>query len=208
MKPLAHFESVWARCAQMSDLHAYLAKNVSSVLSPDELLRAEWVGRLSALDLYIHELVAQSMLETFEGRRPPTAAYSRFRVSTETLDRIRAASSRADASAAFDLEVRDQLSVITYQDPDRIADGVRLCSPVELWNEIAIKLGATPATKADEAKKLKKQLSLLVRRRNQIAHEGDLQPTVLRDPWPIAQTDLVFVRELVQTLVRTIDFLV
>lgn len=71
MKPLAHFESVWARCSQISALHAYLAKNVSAVLSPDELLRAEWVARLSALDLYIHELVAQSMVETFEGVRPP-----------------------------------------------------------------------------------------------------------------------------------------
>lgn len=100
------------------------------------------------------------------------------------------------------------MSVITYQDPERLADGIRLCSPVELWNEIAIKLGATPGTKADEAKKLKQQLSLLVRRRNQIAHEGDLQPTVLREPWPIVQTDLMLVANLVEKLVRTIDSLI
>jgi hypothetical protein len=205
---LAHFEAVWVRCAQLSALHAYLANNVSSVLSPEELLRAEWVARLSALDLYVHELVAQSMVEIFEGRRAATAAYSRFRVSTDTLDRIRSAPSQADASAAFDLEVRTQLSAITFQDPERIADGVRLCSPVELWNEIALKLGASPATKSDEAKKLKTRLSVLVRRRNQIAHEGDLQPTSLREPWPINQPDLAIVRDLIELLVRTIDLLV
>ena len=207
MKPLAHFDAVWARCAQLSTLHAYLANNVAAVLSPDELLRAEWVARLGALDLYIHELVAQYMVEIFEGRRPPTAAYSRFKISTDTLDRIRTTPTSAGASAAFDLEVRNQLSFLTYQDPDRIADGVRLCSPIELWNEVALKLGATPDTKVDEAKRLKTELSLLVRRRNQIAHEGDLQPTPLREPWPIGQQDLSFVRDLVDKLVRTIDSL-
>jgi hypothetical protein len=208
VNPLGHFVAVWDRCAQLAALHAYLAKNVSSILSPDELLRAEWVARVSALDLYIHELVAQSMVEIFEGRRPPSPAYLRFKVSTETLDRIRVAPTRSEASAAFDLEVRNQLSLVTYQDPERIADGVRLCSKIELWNEIALKLGATLATKAEEAKKLKTQLSLVVRRRNQIAHEGDLQPTPLREPWPISKTDLALVQKLVETLVRTINTVV
>ena len=104
--PLAQFEAVWSRCAQLSTLHAYLEKNVSGILQPDELLRAEWVARVSALDLYIHELVAQLMLAIFEGRRPASPAYLRFQVSNETLNRIRAAATTSDASAAFDLYVR------------------------------------------------------------------------------------------------------
>ena len=208
MKPLGHFEAIWNRCAQLSALHAYLAKNVSPILSPDELLRAEWVARLSALDLYIHELVAQSTLEIFDGRRPASPGYLRFKVSTETVDRIRAAPSKSDASAAFDLDIRDQLSHMTFQEPDKIADGVRLFSQIELWNEIVLKLGANPRTKVAEVKNLKTQLSLVVRRRNQIAHEGDLQPTPLREPWPISQADLALVQKLVKTLVYTIDLLV
>lgn len=133
-------------------------------MQPDELLRAEWVARVSALDLYIHELVAQRMVATFEGRRPASPAYLRFQVSAETLNRIRAAASPSEASAAFDLYVRSYLSRITYQAPDDIADGVRLCCTIELWNEVALKVGATPATKADKAKSLKTQLSLVVRR--------------------------------------------
>ena len=190
--PLAQFEAVWSRCAQLSTLHAYLEKNVSGIMQPDELLRAEWVGRISALDLYIHELVAQRMLATFEGRCPATPGYLRFQVSVETLNRIRAAATPSDASAAFDLYVRSYLSRITYQAPDDIADGVRLCSTIELWSEVALNLGATPATKADKAKTLKTQLSLVVRRRNIIAHEGDLQQSPLREPWPISRADLAF----------------
>lgn len=208
MTPLAHFEATWNRCAQLSALHAYIANNVSGILQPDELLRAEWVARLSALDLYVHELVAQLMLAIFAGLRPASPAYLRFRLSNETLERIRAASTQSDAGAAFDLDVREQLSYITYQDPEKIAEGIRLCSTIELWNEIATKLGATPATKASKAKDLKKDLSLLVRRRNIIAHEGDLQPSPLRDPWPINQADLAFVATQIEMLVRAIDAIV
>ena len=93
MTPLAQFEAVWSRCSLVSTLHAYLAKNVS-VMQPDELLRAEWVARVSALDLYVHELVAQLMLSVFEGRRPASPAYLRFQVSVETLNRIQAAVTR------------------------------------------------------------------------------------------------------------------
>jgi|SRR6516165_3371732 hypothetical protein len=208
MKALAHFETVWARCAHLSLFYAYLAKNVSSIVQPDELLRAEWVARVSALDLYIHELVAQLMLSTFEGLRAASPAYLRFQISNETLGRIRAATTKSEESAAFDLYVRNYLSGITYQDPDDIADGVRLCSTVELWNEVAIKLGATQATKTDKAKGLKRQLSLIVRRRNIIVHEGDLQQSPLREPWPIAPADLSFVESQIEMLVRAIDSVV
>jgi hypothetical protein len=208
VKALEHFDEVWSRCAQLSTLYAYLAKNITGVMQPDELLRAEWVARVSALDLYIHELVAQLMLAIFEGRRPTTPAYLRFHISNETLNRIRAAATPSEASAAFDLYIRDHLSRITYQDPDDIADGVRLCSTVELWNDVAINLGATPTTKTDQAKNLKTQLSLIVRRRNIIAHEGDLQQSPLREPWPISQADLAFVENQIATLVRAIDAVV
>lgn len=208
MTALAHFEAVWSRCAQLSTLHAFLAKNVSGILQPDELLRAEWVARVSALDLYIHELVAQLMLASFEGRRVASPSYLRFQVSNETLNRIMGAASASDASAAFDLYVRSYLSRITFQAPDDIADGLRLCSTIELWNEVALRLGATPATKASEAKRLKRQLSLVVRRRHIIAHEGDLQQTPLREPWPISRTDLEFVGDQIEQIVKAIDLVV
>lgn len=199
---------MWSRCAELSALHAYVARNVTGVLHPDELLRAEWVSRVSALDLYIHELVAQLMVAIFEGHRKATPTYLSFRLPNETLDRIRNAVKPDERSAAFELEIRDQLSRVTYQDPDKIADGVRLCSEVELWNQVALHLGATEATKVSEAKALKRGLSLIVSRRNKIAHEGDLQPTPLREPWPINRSDVEFVESHIDRIVRSIDAVV
>jgi hypothetical protein len=63
--PIAHFDAVWTRCAQLSALHTYLENNVAGILQPD-VLRAEWVARVSALDLYVHELIAQNMVATYE----------------------------------------------------------------------------------------------------------------------------------------------
>lgn len=217
MTPIAHFEAVWTRCSELSALHAFLSKNVTGVLHPEEILRAEWVARVAALDLYVHELTAQRMVAIFEGWLPPTPAYHRFAITNETVDRIRHAIAAnvpsaivapAAASAAFDLHVRTDLGRRTLQYPDDIADAVRLCSGVELWNEVAVRLGATPAQKSVASKNIKKTLSLIVERRNKIAHEGDLQPAPLREPWPITQADVAFVAQQIETIVRAIDAVV
>src|SRR6516165_6833506 len=189
MTPIVYFDEVWQRCAEIETLHTYLAGKLTPALSADELLRAEWVARVSALDLYVHELVAQNMMKIFEGSRNGCSGFSKFHCSSDTLLRIKHAVTQADANAAFDLEVRSKLSRVTYQFPEDIADGIRLVSGIELWNEIALAKGATATTKGDIAKSLKKDLSLIVERRNKIAHEGDLQLSIPRTPWPITSAD-------------------
>lgn len=205
MTPLDHFEAVWVRCGHLSAMHAYLAKNVAKALQPDEILRAEWVARVSALDLYVHELVAQRMLLVFDGLLPKTPAYDAFRIPNETADRIRLAATASEARSAFELETLRQLGYLTFQDPDKIADGIRLCSKIELWNAVAVHQGATEQTKTKKAKSLKNTLSAIVDRRNKIAHEGDLQPTLPIEPWPISQGDVLTVSTFVEGLVRSID---
>lgn len=207
MNPLAQFEAVWDRCAVLAGIQEYLRRNVTVALQPDELLRAEWVSRVSAMDLYVHELVAQSMLAIFEGRRPQTPAYMQFKISAETMQRIRASGNPSEASAAFDLYAREHLSRI-YQDPEDIAEGIRIISTIELWNEVALAFGATPSQKINVAKDLKRKQSLIVRRRNSIAHEGDLKRTPIREPWPISPADLADVSTHIEQIVRTIDRLV
>ena len=208
MSPFAHFLDVWNRCAHLSLIHAYVATNTTPILQPDEILRAEWVARVSALDLYVHELVAQRMLEIFRGTRQPSPKYSKFEISNEIMGRIRAAESEHEAEAAFDFEVRRQLGLMTFQEPEKIADGIRLVSLVELWNGVALNQGATEQTKQAKAKELKSTLSAIVIRRNKIAHEGDLQPTVPRIPWAISIQDTQTVKQFIADLVNSIEAVV
>jgi hypothetical protein len=205
MTPISHFESIWERCEELSAMHAFLAGKLTAALKPDEILRAEWVSRVSALDLYIHEIVAQRMLEIFDGLRPPSSGYLRFQIANDTLSRIRSAPTPIDASQAFDLDIRGRLGFCTYQDPEKIADGIRLVSNIELWNEIALHQGATAANKQTQAKSLKRALSIIVERRNKIAHEGDLQPNLPRTPWPINTADLIQVKNKIRNLVTSVE---
>lgn len=146
------------------------------------------------------------MLAIFEGSLPKTPAYNSFMLPSETVYRIRHATTSVDAAAAFDLEIRRQLGFLSFQYPDKIADGIRMCSSAELWNEVAMRQGATQQNKVAQAKQIKRQLTTIIDRRNKIAHEGDLQPKALPiSPWPISQADLTIVTTYVEKLVRSID---
>lgn len=208
MKPLQHFELVWERSDHLAGIYTYLSSQVTSALKIEEILRAEWVSRVSALDLYVHELVAQRMVEIFEGQRLPSLGFHRFTIPVDILMRIKNSSLISNQRAAFDLEVRNRLGFITYQDPEKISDGIRQISDIELWNSIAVHQGATAVTKVAKAKSLKLGLSLIVERRNKIAHEGDLQPNLPRDPWPICRADVDHVATYVRNLVQSIEAIV
>ena len=157
------------------------------------------------MDLYVHELVSQKMNEIFEGLRPPCAGFMRFSIPSDAMMRIRSAATLADECAAFDLEVRSRLGFSTFQNPEKIAEGIRLISDIGLWNEIASFQGATPATQANWAKAVKLELSLIVERRNKIAHEGDLQPGAPRIPWAIHRADLQHVSTVIKGIVDALQ---
>lgn len=208
MTPKTYFDDVWQRCELFVALHGYRVAQATGALQPDELLRAEWAARVSALDLYEHELVTSHLVGIFTGARSLCPGFGRFQVSADALMRIQNAPTLADRAAAFELEVRTRLSRVTFQAPDDIADGVRMVSPCSLWNEVALRLGASAATVTVVSGDLRKKLSVIVDRRKKIVHEGDLQPTVPRVPWPINRSDLADITTFIGRIVSAIDAIV
>lgn len=201
--PKLIFDNAWLRCDLLSLTYNYTSTHLSAVFDSREILRAEWVARVSALDLYIHELVAQKMLEIFQGGRIHTAKYDKFTIPHSVMSDI--FNNPYTRDQIYDLEVRRQLGIQTYQTSDSIADGIRLISDAALWREIAIDQGATISSADSKAKSLKLQLNMIVERRNKIAHEGDMQPLTPREPWPIVGQDLVVVKNFIEALVNSID---
>ena len=196
---------MWTRADLFSALHAYIANNAAAALDPTELLRAEWAMRVSALDLYVHELVSQRLLEIFQGARSTCPGYLKIQISNDTLMRIYANGKGNVSDAAFDLEMRTRLSRETFQAPDDIADGIRMVSSIELWNEIAKHYGATGAAVKTNAGILKAELSHIVNRRHKIVHEGDLQPSIPRVSWPLARPDVDHVKAMILRIVNGIE---
>jgi hypothetical protein len=110
---------------------------------------------------------------------PPSlwpSAFARFRVSLQSVDQAMTGAGQT----WLENEIRLQHGYLAFQQPDKVADALRLVSGVELWPAVGTYLGRTAAD-------LKTQLKLIVDRRNKIAHEADMDPTPPRARYPISR---------------------
>lgn len=209
MTPLQLFNEVWVRADQLRLMHSYIVGADLDSVYPDEALRAEWVMRVSALDLYIHELISNRLVRIFQGGLHSPKGFSNLRLKAETAIRL-ATASPMDRDGGFDLDVRTQLAYSTFQMPDKIADGIRLTSEIELWGSLAKYLypNEHPSNYKNLTKGLKDDLTAIIERRNKIAHEGDLQPSMPREVWFIDVAQLETVTCFLYKLVNAIEVVV
>lgn len=178
------------RVRHLGGIHKAVKTITTDALDPSDILRAQIVLIVGALDYYVHEVTVLGMVEVFEGKREMPDAYSKFKVSISSVPSIPEVQ-----SGWFAAEVRDRHSFLSFQQPDKIADAIRLFTSVKLWGETAKKLGI------DEAA-LKTQLKLIVDRRNKIAHEADIDPSYPGTRWPISEQDVEVSVDFIESLVE------
>ena len=173
---LKAFDDSLARARHLHGLHDALVNALTGAVDLSDILRAEVVMAVSALDLYIHEIARLGMLECWAGTRPATESFERFPLPLSTAQSL---TNSAFALAALDNEIRSKHGYASFQKPEKIAEAVRLFSSVSLWEQVAIHLGTT-------ASDLKSTLGLIIDRRNKIAHEADVDPSFPGQLWPIS----------------------
>jgi len=183
-----------ARVRHLIAVHNSLKAQASSVLDLSDMLRSALVLAVSALDYYIHEVVRIGMLEIHRGQRPEPPAFSGFQIS---LGNARAGiNAGQNIDSWLEDEIRQRHSYKSFQQPNAIADAVRLICDKKLWEEVSINMGSP-------AKDIKQQLSRIVDRRNKIAHEADIDPSYpIGDRWPI---DELLVNEAVDFLEHIVE---
>ncbi len=105
---------------------------------------------------------------------------------------------RLNNTAWLENEIRETLGYQSFQQPDKIADAIRLISDKKLWQEVANKIDKS-------AKDIKQQLTLIVDRRNKIAHEADIDPTFnIGNRWPIDEILVSETIDFIEELVKNI----
>jgi hypothetical protein len=183
-----------ARVRDLIAVHNSLKAQASSILDLSDILRSGLVLSVSALDYYIHEVVRIGMLEIHRGQRPEPPAFSGFQIS---LGNARAGiNAGQNIDSWLEDEIRQRHSYKSFQQPNAIADAVRLICDKKLWEEVSINMGSP-------AKDIKEQLSRIVDRRNKIAHEADIDPSYpIGDRWPI---DELLVNEAVDFLEQVVE---
>ena len=163
------------RARELGKLAAAVGKIITPAIDVSDMWRAQVVLGVSALDHFVHEMARLGMIETAKGTRPKTDAFLRFELPLDAVD-------LGLAGNAHELwlgeAVREKHSWLSFQHPDKIAEAIRLISPIKLWEEVGKELGLP-------GQDIKVRLGLVVDRRNKIAHEADMDPTNPGFRWPI-----------------------
>ncbi|MBF6189487.1 MULTISPECIES: HEPN domain-containing protein [Nocardia] len=174
-----------------------LSAQVTAAINTDDLLRSALVQGVSAFDHFVHEEVRARMILIQQGKLPRPAGFDRFRVSLRSV----AVSMSATDTTWLESEIREQHGYLSFQHPDKVADAFRYVTDVSLWQAIALQIGSSPAS-------ARRQLKLIVDRRNKIAHEADTDVTPPRTRYPINEGDvrdsLTFLGVLVNAIVTVI----
>jgi hypothetical protein len=186
------------RVRNLGTLHTAIAARTTPALDLSDILRAELVMAVSALDHFVHEISRIGMIEAHTGVRVRTRAFQSFSVSIESVHEALADMANI---TWLDEEIRLRHGWKSFQQPDHIAEAVRLISDVNLWDEVGCRM-------AIPAKDVKQQLRLIIDRRNKIAHEADIDPSFPDRRWPIdeilVKEAVVFIETVAETIFQVI----
>jgi hypothetical protein len=175
-------------------IYNFFKSQTTQALDISDILRAELVLAVSALDHYIHELVRIGMLEIYKGNRKTTDSYLRFNISLESAI---LGIGMPGNEQWLENEIRIKHSWRSFQNADKIADAVRIVSDIILWDEVSKIMGITP-------RDIKIRLNLIVSRRDKIAHEADIDPTFFGTRWPIdenmVEESIKFIEKVAETI--------
>jgi RiboL-PSP-HEPN len=201
---LSAIEQFRANLLAVRNLDAiYRAVNALNTVALDlsDILRAEIVMIVSALDQYVHEVTRLGMLEIYQGQRTQTAAFLQFPITMESA--LLGISAPLDESWLDD-QIKTRHGFQSFQTPDKIANAVRLFSDKPLWNEVAARMNIPPDN-------LKQRLKLIIERRNKIAHEADSNPSFPYFPgkrWTIDEGDVKDSIDFIEQVAETIHLVV
>lgn len=183
---------------EIRDLQATL-DNLTPLLTAaidlSDFYRSLIVQVVSAFDYFIHEFVAEEMLEIYNGNRAATTHFNEYTIP------LSSAIGSIPSDAFIQAHIRKKHSWLSFQEPDKVADALRLITAKKVWEEVSPHFSSS-------AGDLKIKLKLIIDRRNKIAHESDMNPSYPGTKWAINNnevTDIIlFIEQLCEEIYRRI----
>ncbi|WP_433836408.1 HEPN domain-containing protein [Flavobacterium anhuiense] len=160
---------------------------VTAAINLEDFYRLLIVQTVSALDYFIHEFVLEEMIEIYERRRPVSNNFSNFTIPISSTLQSRPSLNILQA------HIRQKHSWLSFQEPDKISDALKLISNKKIWEELS------PVFSLNSGD-LKRKLKLVIDRRNKIAHELDMNPSDPGEKWPINTTDVNDIIKFIEKL--------
>lgn len=147
---------------------------------PEDLYRAAWSQAVSALDHWLHQEVLEHAVALVRSEdRPLPERLSKLRMPFATVEQM-VDNSVGSVFAEF---IAEEIRRDTYQRSKGISEGLRLITHLnaqQIWEHVAAGLGTDAGAARDRQDKI-------VNRRNQIAHQADLDSEGRRTPMSAAE---------------------
>jgi len=165
----------------------------------DDLLRASFVMTLSAMDAYFHAKIIRHVVQHSKACDPSNRLLNEKILVSDFM----AGQKYKRTNQALRIAIDRKLSYQSLQTPDKIADSLQLIGVNSFWDSIAKQMKTDP-------KKLKSQVTIIAKRRNQIAHEGDLSQSkkARNKSRSISHKDVNEAIELVSNVVSAADLII
>lgn len=188
---LATFDHAVERARQMVTLYDALSTLRKGDPANDDALRAAYFQAVSSFDFFAHELAA-------------IEAVHRFRSGERTRNislpmEIMAITDKNDRASAADAKIRQSNSYKSFVDPARLAEMLS-CYCEKPWEIICLTVKTQREARGDpeDVSQIKGNLKSIWKRRNQIAHEADVNPALAGiSLWPIDKPDTEFTISLI-----------
>ncbi|UVC17876.1 hypothetical protein [Mesorhizobium onobrychidis] len=178
----ATFEHAIERARQMVALFDALTALRPHEPANDDALRSAYFLAVSSFDFFAHELAAVETKHRFTNGLRTRNIHLPMDVMTIADEEARIATAET--------HVRQTNSYKAFVDPAKLAE-LLSCYCLKPWDRLAILINSgLPDIERKSPEHIKGQLKSVWKRRNQIAHEADVNPTLAGvSLWPIDKVD-------------------
>ncbi|MFZ5748243.1 MAG: HEPN domain-containing protein [Pseudomonadota bacterium] len=190
---VATFDHAIDRSRQMISLFEALSAIRPNEPANDDALRSAYILAVSSFDFFTHELAAIETKHRFIGGEKTRNIHLPMEVMT--------IADMGARIAAAEVCIRQSNSFKAFVDPAKLAE-LLSCYCSKPWDKLTVLLNAGVAeAERRSADDIKGQLKSIWKRRNQIAHEADVNPTLAGvSLWPIDKTDTEITIRFIATL--------
>jgi len=191
-----HFEQNIIRVKNLGAIYESINTQTTPILDLSDILRAQYVMLVSALDHFIHELVRLGMIDVYNGNRKPTKEFKEFIFSTNKKTLFDKAIMEEKSDIWLNHQIRYRNGFKSFQEADKIKEAMLLITDTDIWEEVT-------TTLEGDVRQIKRKLNLIIDRRNQISHEADIEPTYqeLRTIYiDDVKDSIIFIESLVEAI--------
>ncbi len=192
-----HFEQNIIRVKSLGAIYQSINSQTIQILDLSDILRAQYVMLVSALDHFIHEVVRIGMIEIYNNKRKATKNFKVFVFNLDKEILFKKAIMEEKNDNWLDYQIRYKNGFKSFQEADKIKEAMFLIIETDIWEDIDKNIINS-----------KQYLNLIVKRRNQIAHEADIEPInqELRDiHLDDIKNSIEFIEDLVKIIYKVVS---